>query len=847
MKNDHRYIVVVGARQHNLKNVTVAIKRDALTVITGPSGSGKSTLAMDVLYAEGQRRYLESLSSYARQFIGMPDKPDVDRIEGLCPSIAVDQKTVGSNPRSTVGTITEIYDYLRVLFARIGVPHCHCCGRKIEPVSPATVIEHVYERFAGKMIMISAPIAIERKGEFVADILHLVGQGYKHFMIDGKRMSFATHAQVVAARLAKTRKHTIDVIIDAADVIAEEKSRIAEAVERAFGLSLRLCRITYEEEAVLFSTDRMCVACGESFPDLEPRLFSFNSPLGACSTCHGLGTVVALEHDWGSGYKQYVWSDQPCQACHGKRLSPQALSVLVGGKSIYDITNLPVSKALTFLKALNLTTEEQVISQRLREEIIGRYGFLHDVGLTYVTLSRASRTLSGGEGQRVRLATQLGSQLSGILYVLDEPSIGLHQRDNDRLIATLCALRDRGNTVLVVEHDSDTMASADDLIDMGPGAGVHGGYLVAQGTPAEVAANPDSLTGAYLSGRRSITRTTALRMPQKFMTIHDAHTNNLKHITVAIPLNVLCVISGVSGSGKSSLIMHELVPQLQRALNTSARVKPEAVGNLSGLEGLRHAVVIDQSPIGRTSRSNPATYLGIFDEIRKLFASLPESKARGYTASRYSFNLREGRCAECEGDGTIKISMQFLSDVIMTCTSCDGKRYNKQTLEISFKDKSIADVLAMTAAQAVEFFAAHKPLAKKLQLMCEVGLDYLTLGQSSTTLSGGEAQRIKLADELAKRGSDTVYVLDEPTTGLHSSDIEKLLHVFDGLVAKGNSVIVIEHNLDVLKVADYIIDMGVEGGDEGGMVVVAGTPHEVAACQASHTGRYLRKILSSKE
>jgi excinuclease ABC subunit A len=845
------WIKVFGAREHNLKNIDVAIPKGALTVITGPSGSGKSSLALDILFTEGKRRYMESLSSYARQFLGTAKKPEIDRIDGLCPSIAIEQKTVSNNPRSTVGTVTEIYDYLRVLFARIGVVHCPDCMQPISAESPDAITVRLLERFAGNMVTVAAPYAIEQKGEFVKELSSLFQAGLYRFIIDGQQHRFASVDQIHELKLQKTKKHSIDILIDALEVTHDERARLQEAIEKAFQYAQHRCKIIVGTQDYIFSSERMCVRCGISIPEVEPRIFSFNSPLGACSECHGLGVVHEWPwsandpENWKSEYLFFAdkyAKERTCRRCHGRRLNEFALAVTIGDKTIYDVSAYAIKDLLVFFATLTLDEVSQEIGATLIKEISERLTFLKDVGLGYLTLNRASGTLSGGEGQRIRLATQIGSALSGVLYILDEPSIGLHQRDNDRLIDTLKKLRDLDNTVVVVEHDTDTMLQADYIIDMGPGAGVQGGRVTAVGTPEQLKKNPDSLTGAYLSGRRKIEVPQKVRAPSGFMTLRHANKNNLKDLTVQFPLGVLCGISGVSGSGKSSLIMQELVPLLERELTRSA-----AIGNhdtdLQGIESLESMVVIDQKPIGRTPRSNPATYLGIFDDIRKLFASLPESNARGYTVGRFSFNVPEGRCSTCKGDGTVTVEMHFLPEVVMECKTCKGKRYNQETLQIMYKNKTIADVLEMTALEAHEFFAAHKNIAKRLQLLSEVGLDYLKLGQPSTTLSGGEAQRIKLVDELAKRGSDTLYILDEPTTGLHSNDIEKLLGVLNRLIDKGNSMIVIEHNLDVLKTADYIIDMGPEGGDEGGAIVVIGTPAVVAACAASHTGRYLKHLL----
>lgn len=852
-------IKIVGAREHNLKNVTVEIPKNALTVITGPSGSGKSSLALDILYTEGKRRYMESLSSYARQFLGIAKKPDFDRIDGLCPSIAIEQKTVGSNPRSTVGTITEIYDYLRVLFARIGQPACPQCGIAISQESPESIAVMMLKNFADQTITIAAPLAIEKKGEFVQQLLQQFANGYYRFTIDGKNYRFQSVDEIKALKLGKTYKHSIDILIDALDVEHSERSRLQEAVEKAFALTSGFCKIIVGSQEHIYSSSRMCLNCATSFPELEPRFFSFNSPIGACKKCHGLGIIHEWPWSandpeaWKSNYPDFFGNkyaeQKTCTGCNGKRLNEFALAVSIGGKNIFELSEFSIKEARAFFAHLALNEMQREIAQTLLQEIADRLKFLDDVGLAYLSLNRTARTLSGGEGQRIRLATQIGSALSGVLYILDEPSIGLHQRDNDRLIATLKTLRDQGNTVVVVEHDMDTMRQSDFLIDMGPAAGILGGNITAVGTPEEVALNAQSLTGAYLCGKRAIKRMHGLRSAKGFITLQNVQSNNLKNLTVQFPLGVLCCVSGVSGSGKSTLVMSELVPALQREVglksNHALRAREIArdLGDAQGIEQLDNLVVIDQSPIGRTPRSNPATYLGFFDDIRKLFAQLPESNARGYKIGRFSFNVSDGRCYECNGDGTITVSMQFLADVIMTCKICNGRRYNRETLQIMYKDKTIADVLEMSAYEAVTFFAAHKNIAKKLQLLCDVGLDYLKLGQSSTTLSGGEAQRIKLVNELAKRGNRTMYILDEPTTGLHSSDIEKLLVVLNRLVNAGNSMVVIEHNLDVLKTADYIIDLGPEGGDEGGTIVAQGTPQEIARNGKSHTGRYLKMVM----
>jgi excinuclease ABC subunit A len=847
------WIKVVGAREHNLKNVCVAIPKECLAIITGPSGSGKSSLALDVLYTEGKRRYMESLSSYARQFLGIAKKPQFDHIDGLCPAIAIEQKTVGSNPRSTVGTITEVYDYLRLLYARIGHLHCPGCSAPISTESPESVCEMVLRTFIGKTITITAPIVQHKKGEFIGELLAFFQKGLYQFLIDDINYKFRSADDIKELKLKKSVPHTIDILIDILEVSPSCKSRIFEAIEKAFSYANGVCRVFVGERKHLYASRQMCVQCTVSIPEVEPRLFSFNSPIGACPECQGLGVVHRWP--WIASTNAAMWElpDEEhkinnnsatvftCDACHGKRLNKMALAITIGGRDIFDLSALSIKQLRSFLTATDFSPKELDIASTLLKEIDNRLQFLHDVGLGYLTLGRSARTLSGGEGQRIRLATQIGSALSGVLYVLDEPSIGLHQRDNDRLIATLKSLRDQGNTVVVVEHDLDTIQAADYVIDMGPAAGSLGGNITAVGTPEEIAQNPDSLTGAYLGGRRTIEIPSIVRKPTAHMKLSNASKHNLKNVSIEIPLGVLCGISGVSGSGKSSLIMHELVPALTKALSRKKINNSIQGTQLKNFDSLESMVVIDQSPIGRTPRSNPATYLGIFDTIRYLFAQLPESIARGYKAGRFSFNMSDGRCSECRGDGTITVEMHFLPKVIMMCKQCNGKRYNSETLHITYQGKNIADVLALTALQALELFQYHKQLAKSLQLLCDVGLDYVQLGQPSTTLSGGEAQRIKLVNELAKRGSNTLYILDEPTTGLHTHDIEKLLIVLNKLVDKGNSMIIIEHNLDVLKVVDYLIDLGPEGGDEGGTVVAYGTPRAVAQHAQSYTGRYLAR------
>ncbi|MBM3893349.1 excinuclease ABC subunit A [Candidatus Dependentiae bacterium] len=846
-------IKITGAKEHNLKSVNLEIPKEKLVVITGPSGSGKSSLALDTLYAEGQRRYVESLSSYARQFLGIAKRPDVEKIDGLCPAIAIDQKTVGYNPRSTVGTITEIYDYLRVLFARVGQPHCPTCKQPIAAQSPQNITQTLLQKFDGTTVLIGAPIAIERKGEFKNELTRHFEQGYYRFLIDGTQYRFKDAQEIDAVKLAKNNKHNISILIDSVTICAADAVRLQEAIEKAFAINNGLCSVIDDDEKEHFySSKRICLTCAHSFAELEPRFFSFNSPLGACAGCHGLGfnynpweamaTGRGGDEEGPSSYMQPQERERLCDRCQGKRLKDEALAVTINGFNIYDFCQMSIGKLLAFCKTIPLAPEQQEIAAPLLREVVTRLTFLENVGLAYLNLGRTARTLSGGEGQRIRLATQIGSSLSGVLYILDEPSIGLHQRDNDRLINTLKVLRDLGNTVIVVEHDMDTIRAADYLIDMGPAAGILGGEVTAAGTPSEVAANPTSVTGAFLSGHRAIRTPAERRKPNAFLTLKGARANNLNKLTVKFPIGLFSAVSGVSGSGKSSLVMQTLAPALVQFFHTGYAIG-KYFDEIEGIEELRNVVLVDQSPIGRTPRSNPATYLGIFNDIRDLFASLPESNARGYKVGRFSFNVADGRCFECSGEGTITVSMHFLEDVQITCKSCNGQRYNYQTLEIKFKDKNIADILNMSVLEAQAFFANFPRIKKRLDLLVEVGLDYIKLGQSSTTFSGGEAQRIKLVNELAKRDRSTMYILDEPTTGLHSSDIEKLLVVLNKLVDRGNSVLVIEHNLDVLKSVDYLIDVGPEGGERGGNIVAFGTPEDIAACKQSITGKYLARAL----
>ncbi len=848
-------ITIIGAKEHNLKSINVKIPKEKFVVITGPSGSGKTSLALDTLYAEGKRRYVESLSSYARQFLGVSKRPNVEQIDGLCPAIAIDQKTVGYNPRSTVGTITEIYDYLRVLYARIGIPHCPECNQEINAQSPQSITNMIVKKYKNKIVTIAAPIAIQKKGEFKIQLKKLFATGFYRFLIDGKTYRFKSKDEIDKLKLYKTYKHDIGVLIDKFEVCDDEVARLQEAIEKSFNLTNGLCGVLVDDQkSELYSSHCVCLKCVRSFPELEPRFFSFNSPIGACSNCHGLGFIQEWPWEksdpnyWKTKYPDHFGryaKERRCEYCKGRRLNDEALAVTVGDKNIYEATTLSINDTLHFFEDLycNKLSEEHIkIGESLLREIISRLTFLNNVGLSYLTLSRTARTLSGGEGQRIRLATQIGSSLSGVLYILDEPSIGLHQRDNNRLIKTLKLLRDQGNTVIVVEHDMDTIEKADYLVDMGPAAGILGGQITAIGTPKEVAKNKNSLTGNYLSGKKKIEVPKHRRKAHDFLQIKNATANNLKNVDVDIPLGVFSAVSGVSGSGKSSLIAQTLAPTLQNYFSKGYAISPY-LDELNGVAQLKNFVMVDQSPIGRTPRSNPATYLGIFDEIRALYAALPESKARGYKVGRFSFNVREGRCYKCNGDGIIKVSMHFLQDVEMICKSCNGKRYDKQTLQIKFKNKNIADVLDMTVLEALDFFKTFPRIYKRLNLLCDVGLDYIKLGQSSKTLSGGEAQRIKLVNELSKRGKNTMYILDEPTVGLHSDDVKKLLQVLNRLVDRDNTVLVIEHNLDVLKSVDYIIDIGPEGGDEGGFIISRGRPESVARNKKSHTGKYLKKVL----
>ncbi len=939
-------IVIKGAREHNLKNLDLEIPRGRLVVITGLSGSGKSSLAFDTIYAEGQRRYVESLSAYARQFLEQMEKPDVDSIEGLSPAISIEQKTTSRNPRSTVATITEIYDYLRLLFARVGHAYCYNCGREITQQSVQQIVDRIMTWPEGSRIHVLAPIVRDRKGEYRKELSDLRRAGFVRAKIDGKLVELGEEIN-----LNKNQRHTIDVVVDRLAIRAGIERRLGESLEVAFKYGQDLLKVERLDAPakngggeIHFSQRFACVECGISYPEITPRMFSFNSPHGACAECSGIGSIMyfdpelvapnedlsiadgaiapwatmtqmqpvlealaahyefSLDQPWkaipakvrkailtGSGAEEIefsyqrgshrhgyarpfegvlAWLDRryketesegirevleaymnmrPCPACGGARLKKESLFVRFDGKSISEVTAMSIKQAAAFFADPKLSPQESEIARLILKEIRERIGFLADVGLDYLALDRASGSLSGGEGQRIRLATQIGSSLVGVLYILDEPSIGLHQRDNNRLLATLKRLRELGNSVLVVEHDRDTMLEADHIVDMGPGAGIHGGHIVAQGAPAEVIANPDSLTGKYLSGELEIP-TPRRRRPlgNRWLTVRGARENNLRDLTVGFPLGAMVCVTGVSGSGKSTLVLDTLHRALAQKLMGS-RERAGAHKSIDGVEHLDKVIHVDQSPIGRTPRSNPATYTGLFTHIRELFTQLPEARMRGYGPGRFSFNVKGGRCEACQGDGIIRIEMHFLPDVYVTCEVCGGKRYNRDTLEIQYKGRNIAEILNMTVLDAIDFMGSVPPIRQKLETLRDVGLDYIHLGQSATTLSGGEAQRIKLARELARRATGrTLYILDEPTTGLHFDDIRKLLAVLGRLADGGNTIIVIEHNLDVIKTADYVIDLGPEGGDRGGQIVACGSPEEIAAAAGSHTGHFLRQALGAR-
>ncbi|MCC6140361.1 MAG: excinuclease ABC subunit UvrA [Nitrospira sp.] len=828
-------ITIKGAREHNLKNIDVVIPRDKLVVITGLSGSGKSSLAFDTIYAEGQRRYVESLSAYARQFLEQMGKPDVDSIEGLSPAISIEQKSTSHNPRSTVGTVTEIYDYLRLLFARVGRPYCFQCGEEIAAQTVQQMVDAIAELPEGAKFQVLAPIVRGRKGEYRKELLEMRKAGYVRARVDGEIVDLGDDIS-----LDKQKKHSIEIVVDRLVMKAGDAlmRRLADSVETSLKLTGGLVAVlTDNGKTRLYSDKLACIKCGVSYPEVEPRIFSFNSPHGACPACDGIGYQMA---PGGLEEEDFTLLDA-CDVCHGARLKPESLAIKLEKKSIAEVTSLSIRAAAEFFVSLKFSDRELVIAHRILKEIRERLGFLVNVGLDYLTLDRAAATLSGGEGQRIRLATQIGSGLVGVLYILDEPSIGLHQRDNRRLLQTLIRLRDLGNTVVVVEHDAETMMAADHLLDMGPGAGTHGGHVIAQGTPKEVMGNPDSITGQYLRGIQNVSLPQRERKPKGYLTVVNAQKHNLKNVTAKIPLGMLTCVTGVSGSGKSTLVLEVLFHSLSQMLYHK-KPKIDGCKELKGVDALDKVIDIDQSPIGRTPRSNPATYTGLFSFIRDLYSNLPESRVRGYKPGRYSFNVKGGRCEACQGDGLIKIEMHFLPDVYVTCEVCKGQRYNRETMEILHKGKSIADVLNMTVDEALEFFEHIPFIKRKLETLHDVGLHYVKLGQSATTLSGGEAQRVKLSRELSKRPTGrTMYILDEPTTGLHFADVQRLIDVLDRLVESGNTVLVIEHNLDVIKNADWIIDLGPEGGDRGGEIVVEGPPKEVAKSKRSYTGQVLKE------
>lgn len=830
-------ISVRGARTHNLKNIDLTLPRDKLIVITGLSGSGKSSLAFDTLYAEGQRRYVESLSTYARQFLSLMEKPDVDHIDGLSPAISIEQKSTSHNPRSTVGTITEIHDYLRLLFARVGTPQCPTHHLPLEAQTISQMVDAILSLPQNTKIMLLAPIVKARKGEHTEKLEELRRQGFIRARIDGQMVELDA-----VPKLHPRQNHSIDIVVDRLIIHPHIQSRLADSIEIALKLSQGLLTVlvVQPQKELVFSAQFACSQCGYSLKELEPRLFSFNNPAGACPTCDGLGVHYITDHN------HVVIHQETCPDCEGTRLRLEARHVFIQGNTLPKINTWSIAHCHTFFKNLKLTGTKEPIAKKITKEIIARLEFLIHVGLEYLSLNRSADTLSGGEAQRIRLASQIGAGLVGVMYVLDEPSIGLHQRDNARLIEALIRLRDLGNTIIVVEHDLDAILNADHILDMGPGAGLHGGQLVAEGTAKQIMKNPQSLTGQYLSGKRSIP-IPAARTPfnaQNVLTLSGASGNNLKSINVDFPLGLMTCVTGVSGSGKSTLINDTLFPVAVQRLNGVKNIQTAPYQDLKGLEYLDKVIDIDQSPIGRTPRSNPATYTGLFTDIRDLFAGTEEARSRGYKVGRFSFNVQGGRCEACQGDGLIKVEMHFLPDMYVPCEACQGKRYNRETLEITYKGKNIHEVLDMSIEEALIFFKPIPPLAKKLSVLTDVGLSYLKLGQSATTLSGGEAQRIKLAKELSKRDTGkTLYILDEPTTGLHFHDVKHLLEVLTRLKSHGNTIIIIEHNLDVIKTADWIIDLGPEGGDGGGFVIATGTPEEIAKIKKSHTGRFLKPIL----
>jgi len=843
-------IIVKGAREHNLKNIDVTIPREKITVITGPSGSGKSSLAIDTIYAEGQRRYVESLSAYARQFLEQLQKPDVDSIEGLSPSIAINQKTVSRSPRSTVGTITEIYDYMRVLYTRIGKPFCFLCGGAISSQDVQSIIDSVISMPHGTRLQILAPIIRDRKGEYKKELTEMRNEGFVRARIDGVMVDLTEEIS-----LKKQKRHTIEIVIDRFITKHGIEQKIKSAIDIALKYSdTVIINLVKEQRDIPFSKAMACLQCGASFPEINPRLFSFNSTYGACPQCHGLGiTGTGTSEDafgislQGGNGEDLVSSTEPlkyCKSCGGMRLRKEALSIKIQGRNIGEFSGLTVEDALSFVSSLTLTQRERTIASRVLKEVKDRLSFLLKVGLGYLTLDRMSLTLSGGEAQRIRLATQMGSSLTGVLYVLDEPSIGLHPRDCTKLLESLSSIRDAGNTVIVVEHDEETIRWADHIIDTGPGAGARGGWIVAAGTPSDIESNERSLTGRYLKGELSIPLPGKRRICSEFLEIIGAGEFNLKDINVNIPLGALTCVTGVSGSGKSTLIIEILYKALMKSIHSSALV-PGKHHAIKGIEKIDNVICVDQSPLGRTPRSNPATYTGVFGPIRELYAQVQESRVRGFSSSRFSFNVAGGRCEKCHGGGILKVAMHFLPDAYVQCDTCKGKRYNKETLAVQYRGKNISEVLTMTVSEAMDFFGAIPVIKQKLEILEDVGLGYLQLGQPAPTLSGGEAQRLRLSRELAKRSTgNTLYILDEPTTGLHFVDIQRLLDVLNILVDKGNTVIVIEHNLDVVKSSDYLVDLGPEGGERGGHLIATGTPEDISMNPASSTGRFLKPKLS---
>ena len=830
-----REITVKKAAQHNLKRIDVTLPRNRLIVVTGPSGSGKSSLAFDTLFAEGQRRYIECLSAYARQYIEQMEKPEVESIEGISPAISIDQRTISSNPRSTVGTVTENYDFLRLLFARVGTPHCPQCGLEVSSQTRDQILGRIQHSSSGAIVRILAPVVKGRKGEYHRLFEQLRRKGYVRARVDGELRELEEDLS-----LERTRIHHVEVLVDELKVLPDTSARLAESVDRALDLGGGSLLILRESEEIYFSQSLLCPTCEISLPELEPRSFSFNSPYGACPGCHGVG-YQTTKNRWGEA----VLTDRVCKDCRGGRLRPESLAVRISGRNIVDLSTLPIDKLLGFLQDLTFPPAREIIASRILKEILSRLKVVDALGMSYLQLSRTTVSLSGGEARRVRLAAQVGARLRGILYVLDEPTIGLHQRDNSRLISLLRDIRDEGNSVVIVEHDEQTIRAADYILDLGPGAGEHGGYKVAEGNLEEILPSRASLTSAYLRGDREVGLPDSRREPAGWLTIHKAAEHNLKNLDVRIPLGVQTVVTGVSGSGKSTLIYDILFKHLSN-LYHKAEMTPGQHEGISGTEQINKVISVDQKPIGRTPRSNPSTYTGLFGDLRKLFAMTRESRIRGYGPGRFSFNVAGGRCEECHGAGVKKIEMHFLPDVFVTCDRCWGRRYNKETLRVMYKGKNIADYLEMTVEEAYRSLQSHPPLKRKLGVLDKVGLGYIRLGQPAPTLSGGEAQRIKLTKELSRKNTgDTLYLLDEPTTGLHFDDVRKLLELLDELVKLGNSVVIIEHNLDVIKYSDYIIDLGPEGGEEGGRIVAAGTPEEVSEVKASHTGQYLVKVLKT--